>query len=717
MAWKQPHNQQRAALSPDGRWFAAVVSVEEKDDVRRRADEPWDRASVEVLDVDHETYTTLVKDAASWSPRWSPTGERLAFLSDHGGRIRVWGWAPGYQAAPLSDTEIAGLPFGDDAPQWFPDGRRLLVHLHRETRPADARVTPGGTESARRVDVLSHDPGLSGSSSRDNGPGIGAVSRDLAIVDIDTREAQRLVLHEGCEVAVLSPDGERVALQSPRHWPDIRQREEVCSVAIAFLPETGDALTGSVVARDLPYSTNGGRHLPAWSPDGRLLAVVDRDQISLYDVDTQDVRRLPVPAPLSMLLACWTPDGAHLIVADMERTLWSLDTDGAAVRLDAQEARPIGSSALPWISVADDEALLMTSDPADPLRYSLRHVPLDGRSSRAVFTDTSVITVAAFNPILGSVGDATLDGSRIVYGRHPPDRPAGYWLTSVNGDRRPLGDLNPDLRLPALETRRLTYESMTSGALGLHVLIPAERTPPYPTVIRIYTGDLPSRAPATWATWEVGIMHGSLLAEHGYALAAVDLPPGDRGLASSAEMVAEITEGAADALVEAGVADPACLVLIGWSGGAYAVALGVTATTRFAAAIAGAGVMNAASMFGSIKVGGPRTAFLHGLGILHVAGIGPPWEDTRALEYSPVFRADRITTPMLLVHGTEDEAVPVTQSDELYVALRYLNRDVTFLRYRGENHVPREFSPESREHLRQYALRWLDEKLDPAPPD
>jgi len=53
---------------------------------------------------------------------------------------------------------------------------------------------------------------------------------------------------------------------------------------------------------------------------------------------------------------------------------------------------------------------------------------------------------------------------------------------------------------------------------------------------------------------------------------------------------------------------------------------------------------------------------------------------------STVFFADRIHTPLLIMHGDEDEAVPWQQSIELYLAMRRLGKPCVFLRYRGEPH-------------------------------
>jgi len=62
------------------------------------------------------------------------------------------------------------------------------------------------------------------------------------------------------------------------------------------------------------------------------------------------------------------------------------------------------------------------------------------------------------------------------------------------------------------------------------------------------------------------------------------------------------------------------------------------------------------------------------------------------IENSPVFYADRINTPMLIMHGDADGAVPWEQSIELYLAMRRYDKDAIFLQYHDEPHHPQKFS-------------------------
>jgi dipeptidyl aminopeptidase/acylaminoacyl peptidase len=145
-------------------------------------------------------------------------------------------------------------------------------------------------------------------------------------------------------------------------------------------------------------------------------------------------------------------------------------------------------------------------------------------------------------------------------------------------------------------------------------------------------------------------------------------------------------------LVEMGVADPDALGLHGHSWSGYTTSYIVTQTNIFAAAVAGAPVSNMTSAYGGIRWGsGLARQFQYEKGQSRLSG---SLFDKRYeyVENSPLFYADRVETPLVIMHGDEDEAVPWYQSIEFYLALRRAGKHSVFLQYRGEPHHPQEYS-------------------------
>jgi dipeptidyl aminopeptidase/acylaminoacyl peptidase len=148
---------------------------------------------------------------------------------------------------------------------------------------------------------------------------------------------------------------------------------------------------------------------------------------------------------------------------------------------------------------------------------------------------------------------------------------------------------------------------------------------------------------------------------------------------------------AVNKLIEEGIADPDAIGLHGHSWSGYQAAYVVTQTDIFRAAIAGAPVSNMTSAYGGIRWGsGLARQFQYETG---QSRIGSSIFENRDLyiENSPLFYADKIKTPVLIMHGDVDEAVPWEQSIELYLAMRRSGRDIIFLQYRDEPHHPQKY--------------------------
>lgn len=145
-------------------------------------------------------------------------------------------------------------------------------------------------------------------------------------------------------------------------------------------------------------------------------------------------------------------------------------------------------------------------------------------------------------------------------------------------------------------------------------------------------------------------------------------------------------------LIDMGIADPDKLGLHGHSWGGYQTAFIITQTDIFDAAIAGAPVSNMTSAYSGIRLGsGLARQFQYEKTQSRLGG--SLWEyPERYIENSPLFYADRINTPLLIMTGDEDTAVPWEQDIEMYLAMLRLNKDAVFLQYRGEPH-----------HLQKYA--------------
>ena len=140
------------------------------------------------------------------------------------------------------------------------------------------------------------------------------------------------------------------------------------------------------------------------------------------------------------------------------------------------------------------------------------------------------------------------------------------------------------------------------------------------------------------------------------------------------------------AVVDKGFVDEKAIGIQGHSWGGYQIAYMVTQTNRFRAAAPGALVSNMTSAYSGIRWGtGLPRQFQYEHSQSRIGG--SLWEyPMRFLENSPVFRADRVETPLVMIHNDEDDAVPWYQGIEFYLALRRLNKEAYMFNYNGEKH-------------------------------
>jgi dienelactone hydrolase len=200
-----------------------------------------------------------------------------------------------------------------------------------------------------------------------------------------------------------------------------------------------------------------------------------------------------------------------------------------------------------------------------------------------------------------------------------------------------------------------------------------------------------------------------LLAAHGYAVIAAN-PRGSSGYGRDFSRAIwadwgnkdyEDVLAAVDHAVSQGVADPERLGVGGWSYGGILTNYVITKTSRFKAAISGAGEAN----------------YLAGYGTDHYqyeweAELGLPWRQIDLwVRLSPWFQVEKITTPTLILCGTDDMNVPLLNSEQLFQALRRLGRETELVIYPGEGHDI-ETPSYVKDRFERY-LAWYDRFLRP----
>ena len=649
------------ALSPDGRWVAfSVKSVAPGKDGYRTAlwIAPGDgSAPARQLTAGTKNDTT---------PRWSPDGRTLAFLSDRGAVLQAGGGGakPGKAEAPKDGaSQVWLLPFVDggearqltDLPKdieglaWSPDGRRLCVVSGAATAEPAKEPSRGPEDppapDTRLIDTLAY---------QFNGSGFvnDRFSR-LWLVDASTGAAELLTRGDHHDQdPQWSPDGRSIAFVSDRHPnADLGWRTDIYLVT-----------PGAGAVRQLsPGRGRQGWGAPAWSPDGRWVAAIGTRDWKKGVLDQASVWRFRVR------------DG------EAENLLEGSDLEAAA----GMNSDLVGGGAGRLHFVADGRWLVF----AAPVEGSLElwRVEIDGRRierltrGRHHLGRTSVTATARGGARMAAVRGSGTDVPNVVVG----EIPAGRLGSSDGVELRPVSDLMGeawgDIRLVAPVER--WHEVDGRRVQGWFIPAPGStKRNPAPMVVEIHGG------PATLYGWSL-MWEWQVMAANGISVYACN-PRGSQGYGQAFRTanvadwgdgpMADVMAGV-DALVSDGLVNPERMGVTGGSYGGYLTSWIVGHTDRFKAAVTCRSVNDMVSQMLSGDIGGP-TFGLYEYGV-------HPWEDWDLYRrHSPLTYATNVTTPLLIQHAEQDLRCTITQAEELFAVLRSLRKTVRLMRVPDESH-------------------------------
>jgi dipeptidyl aminopeptidase/acylaminoacyl peptidase len=256
-------------------------------------------------------------------------------------------------------------------------------------------------------------------------------------------------------------------------------------------------------------------------------------------------------------------------------------------------------------------------------------------------------------------------------------------------------------------SRMIEWRSLDGDQLHGALLLPANyrQGVRYPLIVDVYGGATLSDVVNRFGFGGVGAENMQILATRGYAVLFPDSPLSQG--TPLPDLLKTVMPGV-NQVVEMGIADPDRLGLTGHSYGGYSTLALLVQTRAFRAAVDSAGVSDLVSDYTSMS----STGEAFGIGWLESGqgGIpGTPWQYRSAfIENSPLFYLDRVQTPLLLIHGALDEAVPPSQGEAVFVGLRRLGKEVVYVKYAGEGHWEGEWGPDNVVDYWQRVISWFD---------
>jgi dipeptidyl aminopeptidase/acylaminoacyl peptidase len=622
-------NATTPAISPDGRWVAFVRNVIIEADNQRHT-EIW----ISPTDVSTPAIRLTSPAFSASGPRWSPDGKLLAFRSARkspGSEGDTW-----FLQMDRPGGEAFQIPGVGGNPIFSPDNR--WIAFTKRTPPSGKPHELSATE--KQLDQRFKGRMYDWMNIRFDGRGYLPDPRDpaatppneLYVVARDGGTAKQLT-HLGVDViaTVWRPDSSALAITANSHQRDEYSYER----ADLWIVDT-DGQIRRLTDDGYEYDS------PAWSPDGKILIFRRRQSLDMIIQARQnhgaavDLYRMPAEGGKMTNL---TPD-------------WDLIPDAPAWA-------PTGDSIYFGAAVGGDTHLFrMASNGGTAQRVT------QGERSLGGFSFSQ-----AFDRMAYTVTDAV--------------HPAEAFTASMNGkDEVKLSALNEKLlkEVDLSPAERIHYRSQDGTEIEGWVVMPRGAKSPCPLILAIHGG--PHGAYGSHFDYEF-----QWLAANGLAVVYTN-PRGSTGYGEKflwgtwggwGKLDYQDVMAGVDYVVGHYPVDPKRLGVTGYSYGGFLTDWVITQTTRFSAAVTGAGISNWISDYGTADI--PRTK--------ESEFYGSPWQQEaseRMRALSPITHAANVKTPTLFVHGEADRRVPIEEAEQMYTALKKLRVPAKFIRYPGNFH-------------------------------
>lgn len=650
-------------LSPDGRWIAYTIADTDKAANKRVT-------QIYLISIDGGEARQLTSEKqSSTSPRWSPDGKRLAFVSARDGESQIW-------VMDIDSGEVkkaSSISTGADGPVWSPDGKWIAftseVYPECTTDECNRKRAEEATQSkvkAKIADRLLYRHWTSWKEGKrthifvvaTEAGATAGIARDLTPGDFDAPPFSQ----GGPPDYAFSPDSKELAFA--------RNTDKVEAIStngdIFIAPVTGDAagnasgqaprrITGDNPANDLS---------PQYSPDGRYIAYraqskpgfeSDRWRLMLYDRKTGQSHSLTEQLDNYAEGFSFSPDSQKIYLAVGER----------------------GRQPIYEVSITG----------------GLRKLIADG------FNDD--VQVSA-------------DGKTLIFTRQSLTRPIEIYRAAINGtgvtqvtkvNDAFLADFN--LR-PAEE---ITWEGAAGAKIQGWITKPANFTPnrKWPMIVLIHGGPQGAWSDSWSYRW-----NPQVFASAGYVVFTPN-PRGSTGFGQKfTDEISGDWAGKVYTDIMNGVAYVASLPYVdkervGAAGGSFGgymvnwlIGHNDDPRVKFKAFVSHAGLFNIMSMYGATEE----------LWFIEWEFKGTPWTNPDMYtKWSPHMFVKNFKTPTLVIHGELDYRVPVGEGLQLFTALQRQGVESKLLYYPDEGHWV--LKPQNSELWYKTVVEWLDIYLKP----
>ena len=629
----------------------------------------------------------------------------------------------GQRSSGFTSADIHSLRGLGDV-QVSPDGKRIAYALTRRDGPGAPRSETwirdlsSGTETRLGTDAT----GASTPRWSPDGKSIAFFGRvndstGLAVANSDgtgihfiapVRGTNHVLPSTGERVG-WSPDGTRLAFVSSAAGPEEDANGDPMVITrYSYKPTASEGLTrfndnrrlhvfiADVESRSVRQLTSGNyyEHSIQWSPSGTELLFVsnhgaDPDRVFNYDIFVADaqsgaVRQL-TRTPNAEYQPSWSPDGKTIAYLGTKRLLTSSettmeDTHVWIMNADGSNRRELGASIdnrqrAPRWSRDGKSVLTIVQVHGESKLY---RVPIADGAPSVVIGDRGNVDSWSLTPSGG-----------VIYGFSSPTEPAALRELLSDGTSRDILKLNAALLggRAIAPVEAITFKARDGMSVEAYLTMPPDRAPAkkYPMIVAIHGGPHGAQGPAfndkaqAYATHGFATLMVNYRGSTGYGQKFADAIFKDQ----DGREAQDVLSGIDAALAKYPWLDSARLGVEGGSYGGQLTDWLITRTNRFKAAVPAAGIANLVS-FNYMSYYHDYLAVEFG-SYPHEKDLMDTLWARSALRY-----VSRVKTPVMFVHGENDNDVPIAEAEQFYVALKDVGVPTIMVRYPREGHGVRE---------------------------
>ncbi|PWW27764.1 dipeptidyl aminopeptidase/acylaminoacyl peptidase [Cytobacillus oceanisediminis] len=596
-------------------------------------------------------------DYKDHSPRWSPDGNALAFVSDRSGKPQIYIMnITGGEARQLTQCTN-----GATNPVWSPDGKKLAFNVSikpdEEADAADKQEKKNEKPVPLEIDKMKHKSDAQGFWS-------GRYSQ-VAVVDIETGKIEQLTSGEhDYQLQSWSPDGKSVAVTA-----DLSEEKDFSFVSDVYLvnPDT----------KEMKKVTNGKGYFGSatWSPDGKYLGMFGHEReyenathtkVWVYSLENENIQCLTAE---SDILA------GDYAIGDFQQ---GVVTPGI---LWAEDSRSF---------------YFLATDNGNTVVY---YGSMDGQLYPALLDQQHVYGLTTG----GNINQAVVAISK-------PSYPGDLYLLDVpTGELEQLTNVNEEFlgKVELADAEPIQFKSSDDWDLHGWIMKPVhlQDGDKAPLVVEIHGGPHAMYANSYFHEFQClagkgyAVLFINPRGSHGYGQQFVDAVRGDYG----GKDYEDIMDAVDYALKSYSFIDKDRLGVTGGSYGGFMTNWIIGHTNRFKAAVTQRSISNWISFYGVSDIGYYFTDWQIKSDLSNIDKL---WK------HSPLAYVNEMDTPLLILHSEKDYRCPIEQAEQLFIALKHRKKTAKFVRFPESNHeLSRSGKPNLRISRLNYIAGWFDQYL------